>query len=160
MNTPGEQWSRHEMVETRGTKWWTLEHQGHLWNHVETKGCPQRQDRKRFQRFLHLHLRHKLTDMYPKCEDKECMQKHSGSELSGLKSAELLDAQHARLSVRGSHTHTRECKTFQDAWEDSRRTASPEEANCCGSRCTTTGLEFEFNGSRAEEDENDHCGRR
>ena len=25
-------------------------------------------------------------------------------------------------------SHTRECKTFQDAWEDSRRTASAEEA--------------------------------
>ena len=25
-------------------------------------------------------------------------------------------------------THTRECKTYQDAWEDSRRTASAEEA--------------------------------
>ena len=53
---------------------------------------------------LHLHLRHNLTVMNPKCEDKECIQKHSGSELSGLKSAELLCARHARLPVRRSHT--------------------------------------------------------
>ena len=39
-----------------------------------------------------------------KCEDKECTRKHSGSELSGQKSAEVLDALHARLPVQGSHT--------------------------------------------------------
>ena len=38
------------------------------------------------------------------CEDKECTRKHSGSELSGQKSAELLDARHVRLPVQGSHT--------------------------------------------------------
>ena len=26
-------------------------------------------------------------------------------------------------------SHTRECKTFQDAWDESRRTAAAEEAN-------------------------------
>ena len=59
---------------------------------------------------LLLHLRQK--NKYLKYEAKECTQKHSGLELSGLKSAELLDARHARLLVQGSHTlvHARHIK--------------------------------------------------
>ena len=49
-------------------------------------------------------------------------KKHSGSEPSGQKSAELLVAWRARLLVWRSH------KTYQDAWDESRRTASVEEA--------------------------------
>ena len=83
---------------------WTLEYLDRTWNHVETKGHQQQQHRRRFQRYLHLHLRHNPTVMNPRCVDKECTQKHSGSELSGLKSAELLDARHVRLQVQESHT--------------------------------------------------------
>ena len=52
--------------------------------------------------------------------------KHSESRHAGLKSAELLDAQHVRLPVLGNLTLVT-AKTFQDAWEESRRTATAEE---------------------------------
>ena len=58
----------------------------------QMRGCRQQRQ----------HLRQKIT--CPKCEHKECTRKHSGSQLSGQKSAELLDARHVRLPVRGSHT--------------------------------------------------------
>ena len=50
-------------------------------------------------------------------------KKHSGSRHAGLKSAELLDAQHVRLPVLGNLTLVN-AKTVQDAWEESRRTAT------------------------------------
>ena len=81
---------------------WTLEHLDHRWLHVQMKGCQQQRHRERFPQYLHLHLRQNST--CPKREDKECTRKHSGSEPSGQKSAELLDARHARLPVRRSHT--------------------------------------------------------
>ena len=46
--------------------------------------------RWKFLQYLHLHLRLKNTHL--KCEVKECTRKHSGSKLSGQRSAELLDA--------------------------------------------------------------------
>ena len=52
---------------------------------------------------------------------------HSGSEPSGQKSAELLVAWQCETPGPGK-SHTRECKTYQDAWDESRRTASAEEA--------------------------------
>ena len=72
---PGER----ETGEARGAKW------------------------RRFQQYFRLHLRH-MTVKNPRCVNKECTRKYSGSELSGLKSAELLDPLHARLPVWGCHT--------------------------------------------------------
>ena len=90
----GEQWSHRETIEARVTKWnFDVE--------MDT-GVPGH--KRRFQRYLHLPLRHNMTVMYPKCENKECTRRNSGPELSGQKSAQLLDAQHARLPVQGSHT--------------------------------------------------------
>ena len=104
---PGEQWSRRETVEARGTKWsFDVEMDSgiswHRWLHVQMKGCRQRRHRVKFPQYFHLHLRQKSTCL--KCEVKECTRKYSGSELSGQKSAELLDAWHVRLLVQGSHT--------------------------------------------------------
>ena len=79
---------------------WKLEYLNRPWNHVETKRCHLRQHSECFSR----HLLHNLAVTYPKCEDKECMRNHSGSDLSGPKLAGLLDAQHVRRLVRGSHT--------------------------------------------------------
>ena len=81
---------------------WTLEYLDHLWLHVQMKRCRQRRHGRKFPQYLHLHLFQKSTCL--KFEVKECTRKHSGSELSGRKSAELLDARHMRLPVRGSHT--------------------------------------------------------
>ena len=100
-----EQWSRRETVEARGTKWnFDVE----MDSGISGPPVASRPDegmsttRGRFPQYFHLHLRQKST--CPKCEVKECTRKHSGSELSGQKSAELTDAQHARLPVRASHT--------------------------------------------------------
>ena len=79
---------------------WKLEYLDRPLNHVETKRRHLLQRSGRLQRFLRLHLRHNLTVTYPKCVGKECMRKYSGSDLSGPKLAELLDAQHVRLLVR------------------------------------------------------------
>ena len=68
-----------------------------------TKRCDLQQVSETFQWYHHLHLLHNLL-IYLKHEDLECMQKHSGSDPSGLKLAELLDALLARLPVQGSHT--------------------------------------------------------
>ena len=76
---------------------WTLEYLDHLWLHVQMKGFRQQRHRVRFPQYLRLHLRQKSTCL--KCEVKECTRKHSGSEPSGQKSAELLDARHVRRPV-------------------------------------------------------------
>ena len=73
------------------------------------KGCRQRRHRGRFPQYLH--LRQKSTCL--KCP-------------SGQKSEELLDARH--VTPGPDKSHTRECKSYQDAWDESRRTASAEEA--------------------------------
>ena len=81
---------------------WNLEYLDQLWNHVETRECRQQRPRRKFLQYLHLHLRQKNTCL--KFEFKECTRKHSGSELSGQKWAELPDARHPRLLVQRSHT--------------------------------------------------------
>ena len=81
---------------------WTLEYLDHLSLHVQMKGCQQQRHEGNFPRHIHLHLLQTVT--CPRCENKGCTRKHSGSEPSGQKSAELLDARHARLPVQGSHT--------------------------------------------------------
>ena len=62
----------------------------------------QRQQQQKQQQ--HWNLRHNLPVMYPKCRDKEYTQKHSGSEPSSQKSAELLVAR--RDSWPGEDTRT------------------------------------------------------
>ena len=125
---PGEQWSRRETIEARRTKWnFDVEmDSGISGPHVQMKGCRQRRQGRRFPQLSPLALPPD-SHMCLKCEVKECTRKALLSGLSGPKSAELPDARRARLPVQGS-PHTRECKTYQDAWEDSRRTASAEEA--------------------------------
>ena len=106
-NPPGEQSSRRETMEARGTKWnFDVEMDSGISGPTLTsrpdQGLPTATAPMEIPQYLHLHLRHKNT--YLKCEVKECTQKRSGSELSGQKSAELPDARHARLAVQGSHT--------------------------------------------------------
>ena len=90
------------------------------------KECRQQRHRERFPQYLRLHLRQKSTCL--KCEVKEeCTRNHSGSEPSGQKSAELLETP-ACETPGPVKSHTRECKSYQVAWDESRRTASAEEA--------------------------------
>ena len=73
-------------------------------NTSKTKRSPMRQVSETFQWHHHLHLLHNLAVIYQKREDQKCMRKHSGSDPSGLKLAELLDALLVRLPLKGSHT--------------------------------------------------------
>ena len=60
---PGEQWSRRETIEARGTSKWTLEYLDQLWNHVEMKGCRQLR-RWKFLQYLRqksMHLKFEFT---------------------------------------------------------------------------------------------------
>ena len=136
----GEQWNRRETGEARGTKW-------NFDVALDTGGSSTA---GRFQQYLHLRLHLIMTVKNPRCVDKECTQKHSGSELSGLTSAELLDASHGVLLVWGSHTlaNAKRLKML------GRRVDEEQQ------RRTTTGPEFKFGGSRAEKIETYHRDRR
>ena len=125
---PGEQWSRRETVEARGTKWnFDVEvDSGISEPPLESRpdeGMPTATAQGEIPQYLHFHLRQKNT--CPKCEHKECTRKQSGSEPSGRKSAEFPDARQTPGLVK---SHTRECKSCQYAWEDSRQQQSAEEA--------------------------------
>ena len=98
---------------------WTLEYLDHLWLHVQMKRCRQRRHRGKFQQYLHLHFPQKSTCL--KCEVKECTRMHSLSELCGQKSAELLDTQHVRRPVRGSHTLVNASRTKMRGTRAARR---------------------------------------
>ena len=137
---PTEQWNCRETGEARATKWnFDVE--------LDT-GCSSTAGR--FQQYLHLRLRLIMTVKNPRCVDKECTEKHSGSELSGLTSAELLDALHAGLPVWRSHT-------FANAKRLKMLGRKVDEEQ---QRRTTTGPEFKFGGSRAEKIETYHRDRR
>ena len=58
-------------------------------------------------------------------------------------------------------SHTRQCKTYQDVWDESCRTASAggETWNFWRSGHTTAGPEFEFNKCQPEEVKNYLCDR-
>ena len=90
------------------------------------EGCQQRRHRGKFPQYLHLHLRQKKA--YLKCEVKECTRARSGSELSGQKEIGRTPGCPACETPGPGKSHTRVCKTCQDAREDSRRTASAGEA--------------------------------
>ena len=104
---PGEQWSRRETIEARGTNWnFDVDMDsgvpGPTMEPRRDEGMPTGTAPMEIPTVLLLHLRQK--NKYLKCEAKECTQKHSGLELSDQRSAELPDARHARLLVQGSHT--------------------------------------------------------
>ena len=111
-----EQWSRRETVEDRGMKW--------NFDVEMDSGIPGPQvDSRPDEGMPTATAREKIPtvpppapppDSLPQCEDKECTRRHSGSELSGQKSAELLHARHVRLLVRKSHTlvNARRIKMF------------------------------------------------
>ena len=101
---------------------WTLEYLDHLRLHVQMKECRQRWHGENFPQYLHLHLRQKNTCL--KCEVKECTRKHSGSVLSGQKSVRTPGCP-ACETPGLVKSHTRECKTYQDAWDESRRSTDP-----------------------------------
>ena len=115
-----------------------LKYPDQLWNRVETRECRKERHRWKFPQYLHLHLRQKNTCL--KCEDKECTRKQSGSEHSGVGRTPGCPA--CKTPGLGK-SHARECKSYLDAWNESRR--GGETRNCWRSGHTTAGPEFEFN---------------
>ena len=81
---------------------------------------------RKFRQRQHVYRRHNPRVKNLCYEVTECARKRSESELIGRRLAGLLDALHVRLLVLVK-AHTRECKAFQDVWEESRRTATAEE---------------------------------
>ena len=86
---PGEEWSRRETVEARGTKW-------NVDVEMDTGIPGPPLDSPRDERTPNATATETTTapESPPqpdklRCVDKECTQKHSGSELSGLKSSEF-----------------------------------------------------------------------
>ena len=155
---PGEQWSRRETVEARGTKWnFDVEMDSGISGPL-VASRPDEEMPTAMARGVHLHLRQKNTCL--KCEVKECTPKHSGSELSGQKSAELLDARHVRHPVRRSHTLVNASRIKMPGTRPANSISGGGETwNCWRSGYTTAGPEWKFVGSRAEEDKNNLCDR-
>ena len=84
-------------------------------------------------------------------QQEECVRKRSGSELSGLTSAELLDANQACETPGPLKSHT--CVNAKRIKMPGRRVVKLLQRR-------TTEPEFEFNGFGAEENGNDKCCRR
>ena len=137
---PGEQWNRRETVEARGTKWnFDVEMDSGVSGPPVTSrphgGMPTATAPREIQ-----------TVPPPAPSPQEHVHEILGqgvhAELSGQKSAELLDA--------------------LDAWDESCPTASAEEAKrgIVGDRdIRPFGPEFEFNRSHPEEVKNNLCDR-
>ena len=113
-----KQWSRRETTgEARGTKWHEELENRHHWNH---------QDRRRFQQYLRLHL----PPRHDSQESEMCGQGvHAKAVRNRADWSEVGRTPGCPVCETPSpgKSHTRECKTFQDAWEESRRTATAEE---------------------------------
>ena len=95
---PGEQWRRRETVEARGTKWnFDVEMDSGISGPPVASRPDEGMSTATTQREIPT-----VPPPAPPPEEhvKECTRKHSGSEHSGQKSVELLDALHARLPVR------------------------------------------------------------
>ena len=102
-NPPKEQWSRCETVEARGMKWnFDVEMDSGISGPLVT-GMPTATTPMEIPT-VSAPAPPPEEHVPEMCEVKECTRKHSKSELSGQKSAELLDAQHVRRPVRESRT--------------------------------------------------------
>ena len=95
---------------------WTLEYLDRLWLHVQMKVCRQQRHRARFPQYLRLHLRQKIKGVHAKALKIRAFWSEIG-RTPGCPACET--------SFPGK-SHTRECKSYQDAWGESRRNASAE----------------------------------
>ena len=104
---------------------WILEYPDQLWNHVEMLEC--RQQRHRWKLLQNLHLAPPPEEHIPEMRGqgvhaKALVIRAFWSEIGRTPGCPACE------TPGPGKSHTRECKTYQDAWEDSRRTASAEEA--------------------------------
>ena len=128
---------------------WTMEYLVHLWLHVQMKGCRQR--------------RHTERPPAPPPEEHVPEMRGQGVHAKALRIRAFWSeigstpGCPACVTPGPGKSHTRACRSPGT----SSRTAPAEEAKLdrCRSRHTTTGPEWKFDGSRAEEDKNDLCDR-
>ena len=149
---PGDQWNRRETVEARGTKWnFDVEMDFGVSGPPVTSrpdgGMPTATAPREIP-----------TVPPPAPSPEEHVHEIRGqgvhAEPSGQKSAELLDARHTRLPVRGSHTLVNTKRTKMPATRvDELQRRRRRNAKLLR---ILTELEFEFDTSRAEEEENHH----
>ena len=109
---PGEQWSLRETVEARGTKW-NFDVEMDSWLHVTMKRCRQRWHGEKFPQYLHLH---------PSPEEHVPEMRGQGVYTKALKIRAFWSEIGRTPGCPACETpgpgkyHTRECKTYQDAW--------------------------------------------
>ena len=103
---------------------WTLEYLDHLWLHVETEEQQRQQQQKQQQ--------HREPPPQPDSHVPE--MRGQGAHAKALRIRAFWSEIGRNPGCLACETpgpgksHTRECKTYQDAWCESRRTASAEEA--------------------------------
>ena len=103
---------------------WTLEHLDHLWLHVQMKGCRQQQHGRKFPQY----------SPAPPPEEHVPEMRGQGVHAKALRIRAFWSEIGRTPGCPACETpgpeksHTHECKTYQDAWDESRRTASVEEA--------------------------------
>ena len=137
---------------------WTLEYLGHRWIHVQMKRCRQRRHGWKFPQYFHAPPPEEhVPEMQAQGVHAKARRIRAfWSEIGRTPGCPACETPGPEKS------HTRECKTYQDVWDESRRTAPAEEAktrNCWRSGHTTARPKFEFNRSQPEEVKNNLCDR-
>ena len=127
---PGEQWSRRETIEARGTKWnFDVE----MGSGIPGPTLEPRRDEGMPTATAPMEI---LTVPPPAPPPEEHVPEMRGQGVHA-KALRIMAYWSEIGRTPGcpacetpgpGKSHTRECKTYQDAWEDSRRTASAEEA--------------------------------
>ena len=124
---PGEQWSRRETMESRGTKWnFDVEMDsgisGPPMASRPDEGMPTATAQEKIPT---------VPPPAPSARQSRARNARTRSARESTQDQSLLvrNRQNAACETPGpGKSHTRECKTYQDALDESRRTASTEEA--------------------------------
>ena len=127
---PGEQWSRRETIEARGTKWnFDVE----MDSGIPGPTLEPRRDERMPTATEPMEIP-TVPPPAPPPEEHVPEMRGQGVHAKALRIRAFWSEIGRTPGCPACETpgpgksHTRECKTYQDAWEDSRRTASAEEA--------------------------------
>ena len=127
---PGEQWSRRETIEARGTKWnFDVE----MDSGIPGPTLEPRRDEGMPTGAAPMEIP-TVPPPAPPPEEQVPEIRSQGVHAKALRIRAFWSEVGKTPGCAACETpgpgksHTRECKTYQDAWEDSRRTASAEEA--------------------------------
>ena len=129
-NPPGEQWSRRDTMEARGTKWnFDVE----MDSGIPGPTLEPRRDEGMPTGAAPMEIP-TAPPPAPPPEEQVPEIRSQGVHAKTLRIGDFWSEIGRSPGCAACETlgpgksHTRECKTYQDAWEDSRRTASAEEA--------------------------------